>query len=323
MKSVSAAMIGQVFQLHPVAEVGPVVAEPLHRVGVVDPGQGEGQGLPGELPGEFDDQVFHRPDDVFVFDEGHLDVELSELGLAVGPEVLIAEAAGDLEVAVEAGDHQDLLVQAGATAARHRSGEGWTRLGTRKSRAPSGVLRPRMGVSTSRKSRADMVFRINMGHLVAEDEDLLHGGSAEVQITVLEPKLLVGLGAVDLEGGRGGGVEDLELDRVDLDEAGLEIWVRPCRQLARVDDLAPDPDDVLVAEVLCALVDRGRAVAGFEDDLGQAVAVAEVDEDQAAVVAPGVDPAVEDDFQADVGPGQGAAGLGPFEHGGRRVYRVR
>ena len=42
-------------------------------------------------------------------DEGHLDVDLGELGLAVGAQVLVAEAAGDLEVAVEARDHQDLL----------------------------------------------------------------------------------------------------------------------------------------------------------------------------------------------------------------------
>ena len=35
-------------------------------------------------------------------DEAHLQVELGELGLAVGAQVLVAEAAHDLEVAVEA-----------------------------------------------------------------------------------------------------------------------------------------------------------------------------------------------------------------------------
>ena len=42
-------------------------------------------------------------------DEAHLEVELGELRLAVAAEVLVAEAAGDLEVAVDAGDHQELL----------------------------------------------------------------------------------------------------------------------------------------------------------------------------------------------------------------------
>ncbi len=42
-------------------------------------------------------------------DERHFEVELRELRLAVGAEVLIAEAARNLEIAVVAGDHQQLL----------------------------------------------------------------------------------------------------------------------------------------------------------------------------------------------------------------------
>ena len=42
-------------------------------------------------------------------DERHLEVELGELGLAVGAQVLVAEAAGDLVVALVAGHHQQLL----------------------------------------------------------------------------------------------------------------------------------------------------------------------------------------------------------------------
>jgi hypothetical protein len=39
----------------------------------------------------------------------HLEVELGELGLAVGTQVLVAHAARDLEVAVVPRDHQELL----------------------------------------------------------------------------------------------------------------------------------------------------------------------------------------------------------------------
>ncbi len=41
----------------------------------------------------------------------HLLVHLGKLRLAVGAQVLIAVAAGNLEVAVKAGQHQDLLVE--------------------------------------------------------------------------------------------------------------------------------------------------------------------------------------------------------------------
>ena len=175
--------------------------------------------------GEGGDEVLHRADDVLVLDERHLDVELGELGLAGGPEVFIPEAAGDLEVAVEPGDHQHLLVELGRLRERIEVA-GWTRLGTRKSRAPSGVLRPRMGVSTSRKAEARHGVAHQLRHLVAEDEDPLHRRPTEVEVAILEPEFLVGLGAaVDLEGGRGRGVEDLQLGGPNLDGAGLELGV--------------------------------------------------------------------------------------------------
>ena len=41
--------------------------------------------------------------------ERDLDVHLRELGLPVGAQVLVAEALHDLEVAIHARDHQDLL----------------------------------------------------------------------------------------------------------------------------------------------------------------------------------------------------------------------
>ena len=65
--------------------------------------------------------------DVVVVDEAHLQVELGELGLAVAAQVLVAQAAGDLEVAVEAADHEQLLhllraLRQGVDAARLQAG---------------------------------------------------------------------------------------------------------------------------------------------------------------------------------------------------------
>ena len=41
------------------------------------------------------------------------EVELGELELSVGAEVLVAVATGDLEVALDSGDHQQLLEKLG------------------------------------------------------------------------------------------------------------------------------------------------------------------------------------------------------------------
>ena len=57
------------------------------------------------------DDLLAELEHVVLLDEGHLDVELGELGLAVGAEVLVAVAAGDLVVALHAGDHEQLLEQ--------------------------------------------------------------------------------------------------------------------------------------------------------------------------------------------------------------------
>ena len=48
-------------------------------------------------------------EDVFLRYEAHLDVELIEFQTAVGAQILVAETRRDLEVTVEAGDHQQLL----------------------------------------------------------------------------------------------------------------------------------------------------------------------------------------------------------------------
>ena len=56
-------------------------------------------------------KLLHHAENVVDLDERHLHVELRELGLAVGAEVFVPQAAGDLEVAVEARDHQELFVK--------------------------------------------------------------------------------------------------------------------------------------------------------------------------------------------------------------------
>ena len=59
-------------------------------------------------------QVSRKPfcelHDVGFCDKCHFYVNLGELGLAVAPQVFIAEAAHDLKVAIITGDHEQLFV---------------------------------------------------------------------------------------------------------------------------------------------------------------------------------------------------------------------
>ena len=49
--------------------------------------------------------------DVVGIDERHFQVQLSELGLTISSQIFIAKASGNLNIAVIAGDHQDLFVE--------------------------------------------------------------------------------------------------------------------------------------------------------------------------------------------------------------------
>ena len=62
----------------------------------------------GDLEHFLDERLDDREDQRLA-GKRHLDVDLGELGLPVGPQVLVAEALHDLEVPIHARNHQDLL----------------------------------------------------------------------------------------------------------------------------------------------------------------------------------------------------------------------
>src|SRR5690606_601599 len=73
---------------------------------------------PEDLLPEPEDEPLADLEDVVLADEAHLDVDLRELGLAVAAQIFVAEAADDLEVAVVARDHQELLEELRALGQR-------------------------------------------------------------------------------------------------------------------------------------------------------------------------------------------------------------
>ena len=78
-------------------------------------GEGDARELVRHAPvGEFAEHArqhrFDSGEHILLLDEAHLQIELVELArAAVGAAVLVAETGGDLEIAVEAGDHHQLL----------------------------------------------------------------------------------------------------------------------------------------------------------------------------------------------------------------------
>lgn len=147
--------------------------------------------------------------------------------------------------------------------------------------------------------------------LRAQHDVGLHAGAAEIDIAVLEASFFADVDVVFHREGRGLGlVQDPELVDNNFHLAGGDGWIDGIG--AALFDNAFDGDDVFVTDFFGAGVHGG---IGFhtEDGLGDAGAIAQVDEDDAAQIATAVHPAHQEDALAFVGQTQGAAIVRAFQ----------
>src|SRR5205085_11966565 len=102
--------VARVEDLELVAQIGAIGSVALHRLRVRHAPE-RGRHLVTNLFPERTDQTLGERDDVILADERSLDVDLREFRLAIDPQVLVAKASSDLEVAIEPSHHQELLVE--------------------------------------------------------------------------------------------------------------------------------------------------------------------------------------------------------------------
>ncbi len=283
---------------HP--EVGLVGAEPAHRLGVGHPRHRPRHLDPDQLP-HLGEHVLHQGDHVVLLDEAHLDVELGELGLPVGAEVLVAVAARDLVVALHAGHHQQLLEQLRALR------EGVPAARVEACRYDEVARTLGRGAGQRRGLDLDEVVPVEhvAGRLVdlaAQPERGSRAGAAQVEVAVLEPRLLTDLDVlVDRERQRRRGTQHHDVGGDDLDVAGREVGVLVAGLAG--DDLAGD----LEAELAAEAVGHGLVT---HHDLDDAAGLAQIQERHSPVVATAGDPTGEGDGLSDVRGTQRAGVVG-------------
>ncbi len=317
-KAAAAEAFRDIGHLDGVAQVGLVAAVPGDGVAVGDARERIGRDAlaVGEL---FEDAVHHRLDgveDVVLGDEAHLHVELVEFQAAVGAQVLVAEAGRDLEVAVEAGDHQQLLELLGGL----RQGVELRRVDARGHQEVARAFRRRGRQDRClvlQEALADHAVADRVDDLGAQDDILVQGLAAQVEIAVLEPQLFGIVGLAEHRQRQLGGLGDhVDGRHADLDLAGGQVGIDGVGRAGQ--DLAVHPDHALGAQALDAVEARGL---GADHQLGQAIVVAQVDEHQPAVVALAMDPARQPDILARVRRPEGAAGMGTVGMHGRQSSR--
>ena len=299
-------MLGHVLHLDGVAQVRLVGAVFPHRLGVRDAREFRRHRLAlAELLEHAAHDRLDGVEHVFLGDEAHLQIELIELSRrAVGARVLVAEAGGDLEVAVEARDHDQLLELlrrlrqrvefSGMHAARHEI-----------------VARAlRRGGGEDRRLKFEEAC---LAHAVAQRPDdrlPLHDVgmqalAAKIEEAVFEARLLRIVGLAEHRQRQLLGLgQDLDRPHPDLDLSRRQMRVD---RLGRArHHLAVDAHHPFRLQPLG--VGEGRRFR-VHHALGNAVMVAEIDEQKAAMVAHAVDPAREPDGRSDILFPQLAAGF--------------
>ena len=312
--------VGDVFQLKAKPQVGLVGAETVHGL---PPGHPQEGGLDVHVQHLFEhplQETLLDGLDLLLVQEGHLQVDLGELRLPVGPEVLVPEAPGDLEVPVKPCQHQQLLVLLGGLG----QGIELPRVdpgGHQVVPGPFGGGLGEDGGFNLQKALLVEVVPADLHDLVAQGDHPLHIRPAEVQVAVLQPDGVLHVGVLhDLEG-RGGGLgQQAQLGDLHLDVAGGQVGVLGLplpHQALGGDDILPSEGGRLLKKIPGGAVVKGQ--------LEQAGAVPQVHEDQAAQVALALDPAADGNLLADVGRGEGAAVAGAAKvlqivHGFRSLH---
>ena len=175
-------------------------------------GNGRGISMPEALAPDGGERLLHQQEQLGAVGERHLHVELGDLLDAVGPEILVAEADRDLVVAVEAGDHRQLLQELRALrqreeralveAARHDEVAG--ALGGRL------VEDRRLDVEEARRLH---LAADDPDHLRAEPDVALQLVAPEVEPAVAQAQRLVDVLLVELERQRRRARDDAERRR--------------------------------------------------------------------------------------------------------------
>ncbi len=240
------------------------------------------------------DHVFEDFTDLELVQERGFAVDLGEFGLAVSAQVFVAEALGDLVVAVETGHHQHLLEELRRLRQREEVASVHTRRHEIVARAFRRALGQHRGFDVDEAQLVQELAHFD-GHAIAQHQVALHLRTAQVQYAMREARRFREVVVVQLERRRDRRVQDLDFLAEHFDFARSQLGVGGARRTLA--HQAGHADAELVAQAL-----RGRegGVVRIEHDLRQARAVAQVDEDDPAVVAAAVHPAVQGDGLAEM-----------------------
>ena len=202
----------------------------FHGIFVGDAAEGRfGSGLVGaEFLKYRRENVFQNGEDIFLAGESHLHIQLIELARrTVCTGILITEAGGDLEIAVETGGHEQLFELLGSL----RKCIKFARVVSGGNEIVSRTFRRGAGQDRSRDLQETMLHHAaaKLGNHVAAQNDLgFHSRITKIQVAVFQTGIFISfLGTVDLKRKLivDTFAEDLDLLGNNLDLTGGKVCV--------------------------------------------------------------------------------------------------
>ena len=217
--------------------------------------------------------ILEEVDNIILVNEGHLAVDLSELRLTVSTQVLVAETFCNLEVAVEATNHEQLL-QSLRTLRKSVELSG---VHARRHNKVACALR--CGTDEDRSLYLDEVLRVEEVadkdcHAVTQLKILAHCRTAQVEVAILHTDIVATVSIVLYSERRCNTLrEDIQFLGDNLDIASRQISVLALTLVYYTSHLHA----VFASQFACTCA-KVAVVRVVEDKLCDTIAVAKVDE---------------------------------------------
>ena len=300
--------IGEFGELHGDAQVRLIRTVLVHRIRVRHDGE-FAQVHANRVLEHGDDQMLEDGADFFLGHKGSFDIDLRELGLAVCAQVFVAEALGELVIAVKTGHHEQLLEELRALRQRkelavmHPTGHQVIACAFRRALGEHG------GFDINKPVGIQKLAHLHR-HAVAQDQVVLHIRTAQVQHPVRQACGLGEVFFIQLKGRRNRWVEYHQPVAQHLDFSAFEVVV--LRAFGTRAYQAGDLDTKLIAQIFGDRKHLGAV--RIANDLHIAFAVAQVDKNHATMVTPPVDPAAQGNGLTQKGFGHQTAIVGTHGH---------
>ena len=255
--------------------------------------------------------TFHHGKNGFLIYEGHLNIQLSKLRLTICTEILIAEAAYNLEILLHTRNHQNLLVN----LRRLWQSIELTWVQTAWYQEVTGTL---WGGLTKHRSLnlqeaiAVKVVTHNLGNTMTKHEILLHLWTTEIQITILQTKHLINLNTIlNVEWRSLGRVQNTQLLYHNLNHTGFHIriysFLRTCSYVTANSYYKLITNGFSLVE---SFLTNSRLV---NNNLHQTRAITEIHKNQSTVVTTTGNPAAQNYFTAYMVSSQLTAMMGTLQ----------